>query len=267
MGILEAVKKGFAQTSKLMNVVLVFFIFNVVIGLISLPLANPARAGNPGIIAVSIISSILFFLIFIFLQGGALGLIKDRIKTASASMAQFTNYGRKFYVRILTLLLLYILIAIGVVLVLSLISAGILLMGDNVATRSIVAAIVTAAAIIVITLLVYPVYSIVVDDIGALASLKKGIATAKSNFWITLGLFVVMLLVSLVISLIIGFVIGLVTVPLPANISQVLIALVNAAVQSYIPIVMMVAFMSFYMSLTAGAAPEESVQGSEAGQM
>jgi len=255
MGILEAVKKGFTETSKLMNVVLVFFVFNVVIGLISLPLANPERAGNPGIVTVSIISSILFFLIFIFLQGGALGLVKDQIKSAAANMAQFTDYGKKFYLRILALLLLYILIAIGVVLVLSLISAGVLLLGDNVATRSIVAVIVTLAAVGIIALLVYPVYSIVVDDIGALPALKKGILVAKTNFFKTLGLFIVMLIVSLIISLIVGFIIGLVTVPLPIGISQVLIAIVNAAVQSYIPIVMMVAFMSFYMSLTAGAAP------------
>ncbi|MFH1877493.1 MAG: hypothetical protein ABH883_01630, partial [Candidatus Omnitrophota bacterium] len=115
MTIMDAVKKGFVQTTKLLNVVIVFLIFNVVIGLISLPLANPERAGNPGIIAVSIISSIIFFLIFIFLQGGALGLVKDQIKTASASMAEFIGYGKKFYVRILTLLLLYILLAIAVV--------------------------------------------------------------------------------------------------------------------------------------------------------
>ena len=264
MGIIEAVKKGFQQTTKLMNVVLVFFVFNVVVGLISLPLANPARAGNPGIVAVSVISSVIFFLIFIFLQGGALGLVKDQLKTASASMAQFPVYGKKFYVRILMLLLLYIAIAVGVVLILSLISAGLLLIGDNIVTRSLVAAIVTAVAIAVITLLIYPIYIIIVEDVGALAALKKGINVTKSNFWVTLGLFVVMIIVSLVISLVIGFIIGLITTPMPLGLSQVLIAIVNGAVQSYIPVVMMVAFMSFYMSLTAGGqAPSESVQAPE----
>jgi hypothetical protein len=260
MGILEAVKKGFSQTNKLMNVVLVFFVFNVVVGLISLPLANPARAGNPGIVAVSIISSILFFLIFVFLQGGALGTVKDLIKTGAASLAQFPTYGKKFYLRILGLLLLYILVAIGIVLVLSLISAGILLMGDNIATRSIVATIVSICAIIAITLLIYPIYVIVVEDIGPFAALKKGIVVAKDNFWKTLGLFIILLLVSLLISLIIGFIMGLLTVPLGTNISQVIIAIMNAAVQSYIPIVMMVAFMSFYMVLTE-ARPQEAAPG------
>jgi hypothetical protein len=260
MGILEAVKKGFGQTTRLMNVVLVFFVFNVVIGLISLPLANPARAGNPGIVAVSIISSIIFFLIFIFLQGGALGTVKDMIKTGAASLAQFPTYGKKFYLRILGLLLLYILIAIGIVLVLSLISAGVLLLGDNIATRSIVATIVTIVAIAAITLLIYPIYVIVIEDVGPFAALKKGVSVAKKNFWPTLGLFVVLLLASLLISLVIGFIVGLITVPFGTNISQIVIAIVNAAVQSYIPIVMMVAFMSFYMALTE-AKPEESEAG------
>jgi hypothetical protein len=254
MSIVEALKKGFVQTGKLMNVVLVFFVFNVVIGLISLPLADPERAADPGIVAISIISSLLFFLIFIFLQGGALGMVKDQLKTAYASIAQFTTYGKTFYVRILGLLLMYILIAIAVVLILSLVSAGILLMGDNIATRSIVATIVTVVAIVVITLLVYPIYAIVVDDLGAFAALKKGIAVAKSHFWRTLGLFLAMLAVSLIISLIVGFLVGLVSVPLPVNAGQILVTLVNAAVQSYIPIVMMVAFMAFYMSLGAETA-------------
>ncbi|MBD3380116.1 MAG: hypothetical protein GF408_06620 [Candidatus Omnitrophica bacterium] len=253
MGIFEAVKKGFSQTAKLMNVVVVFFIFNVVVGLISLPLANPERAGNPGIVAVSIISSILFFLIFIFLQGGALGLVRDQIKAGSNSMAQFVEYGKKFYLRILGLLVLYILVAIAVVLVLSLVSAGLLLLGDNILTRTLVAVLVTVVAVGVITLLIYPVYSIVVDDIGAIAALKKGIDKARSNFISTLGLFIILLLISLVISLIIGFVVGLVTVPLTVGLSQVIIAIVNAAVQSYIPVIMMVAFMSFYMSLEGGS--------------
>ena len=258
MGIFEAVKNGFARASKLMNVVLVFFVFNVVVGLISLPLANPARAGNPGIITVSVISSVLFFLIFIFLQGGALGLVKDQIKTGTTSLAQFNDYGKKFYLRILGLLILYIIIAVGIVLVLSLISAGVLLLGDNVVTRTIVALVVTAVAVGIITLLVYPIYALVAEDISSFEALKKGMTLAKNNFLRTLALFIVLLIVSLLISLIVGFIMGLITVPLAPAVSQVIIAIVNAAVQSYIPIIMMVAFMSFYLSLTQGGAQEAS---------
>ena len=198
------------------------------------------------------------------MQGGALGLIKDQIKTASASMAQFTSYGKKFYLRILGMLALYILIAVGVVLVISLLSAGLLLLGDNIATRSIVATLVTVIAIAVITFLVYPIYSIVVDDIGPIAALKKGVSVAKANFWRTLGLFLILLVISLIISLIVGLVVGLISVPLPLVMSQILIAIVNAAVQSYIPIIMMCAFMSFYLAISGSsqpAAPEAPIAG------
>jgi len=256
MGIMEVIKKGFSETTKLMNVVLVFFVFNVVIGMISLPLTNPANAGNPGTVTLSVVSSILFFLVFIFLQGGAMGTVKDQIKTASSNLAEFAGYGKNFYLRILGLLLVYLLIAIGVVLVLALISAGILLLGDNVATRSIVAVIVTIVAVGIITLLVYPIYSVVVDDCGPIAALKNGVVVAKNNFGKTLGVFIVMLLISLLISLIIGFLAGLVTIPLGDTVSRILLAIVNAAVQSYIPIVMMVAFMSLYMALSGGSAPQ-----------
>ncbi|MFH1798996.1 MAG: hypothetical protein ABH844_06675 [Candidatus Omnitrophota bacterium] len=250
MTILEAVKRGFVSASKLMNVVAVFFIFNAAIGLITLPLANPARSGNPGIMAISIVASVLFFLVFIFLQGGALGLVKDQLKTTVGSMAQFVVYGKKFYTRILGLLLLYVLVAVGIVSILGLISAGILLLGDSIVTRSLVAAIVTIAALAIITLLIYPIYVIATEDKGVLEAFKKGVKTAKANFWRTLGLFMAMLVASLIISLVIGFIVGLISVPLGPNVSQILIAVVNALVQSYIPIVMMGAFMCFYLVIS-----------------
>ncbi|MCK5451535.1 MAG: hypothetical protein KAI70_07205 [Candidatus Omnitrophica bacterium] len=252
MGIIEIIKKGFVETAKLINVVLVFFVFNAVIGLISLPLSNPEKAGNPGTVLVSVLFSILFFLAFILLQGGALGIIKDKIKTGAVNLSRFVDYGKQFYVRILSLLLLYVLLAIGAVLLLSLVSAGILLLGDNIITRTLVALAVTAAAVTIITYLVYPIYIIVGEDMAALAAFKKGIAVAKVNFTRTLGLFMSMLLVSLVISLGVGFLVGIVTMPLPVGFSQVIVAIANAGVQSYISIVMMVVFMSFYFSLDSG---------------
>lgn len=249
MGIFEAIKKGFVVTTKLLTVVLIFFVFNAIIGLVSLPLAAPAGTANPATIALSVALSLASFLIFIFLQGGALGIVRDQIKTASSNIGQFVEYGKKFYLRILLLLLLYIAVAVGVVLILSLASAGILLLGDNIVTRIIVAAIVTVSAVVIITLLIYPIYALIVEDLGPMAALKKGFNTSKANFLATLGLFIVMLLISLAISLIVGFLVGLVSVPLPANIGQVVIAIVNALVQSYIPVIMMVAFMAFYLSL------------------
>ncbi len=257
MEIMEVVKKGFVETSKLMRVVLIFFVFNVVMGLISLPLTDPVNANNPGIAVLSGILTLIFFLGFVFLQGGALGLVKDRLKTGSADLTQLPAYGKKFYLRILSLLLIYVLIAVAVVLLLALLSAGLLLLGDNIFLRSIIAVIITIVAFAMITLLVYPVYAIVVDDVSPVMALKNGITTSKENFVKTLGTFVVLLIASLLISLVVGFLTGIATIPFGDLVSRVILAIVNAAVQSYIPIVMMVAFMSLYMSLkTGGAEPQ-----------
>jgi len=253
MGIVEIVKKGFTETAKLMKLVLIFFAFNVVMGLISLPLTDPANADNPGTVALSGVLSLVFFLVFVFLQGGALGLVKDKIKTGACELSRFIEYGKKFYLRILGLLLIYVLIAIAVVLLLALVSAGLLLVGDNIFVRSIVAVLITIAALGMITLLIYPVYAIVVDDAGPIVAVKNGVSTSKENFGKTIGAFILLLVVSLLISLVIGFITGLVTIPMGDLVSRVVLAIVNAAVQSYIPIVMMVAFMTLYMSLKSGS--------------
>ena len=258
MWIVEIVKKSFEQTAKLLNLVLVFFVFNSIIGLLSLPLSNPDQAANPGIVILSLVSSIVFFLIFVLLQGGALGMVRDQIKSGSADLSRFVDYGKQFYGRIFSLLVLYVLLAIGAVLLLSLVSAGILLLGDNVVTRSLVAIVITAAAITIITYLVYPIYIIAVDDTATLASFKKGIAVTKANFVKTLGLFMSMLLVSLVMSLGIGFIVGLLSVALPVGVGQILVAIVNAAVQSYVSIIMITAFMTFYCSLGSPTAAGET---------
>ena len=260
MGILEAVKKGFVSANSLIKVIGIFFVFNAIVSLLSVPLTDPARAGEPAVIAISIISSVLFFLIFIFIQGGALGMVSDKLKTAKFNLSNFGNYGKKFYLRILGLLLLYIVVAILVVLLLGLVSAGILLLGDNTFTRVVVALLVTVASLGIITLLIYPIYGIVADDLGPIGAFKKGVATSLNHFLKTLGLFIVLLLISLVISFVIGALIGAITIPFGPNVSQYVVAIVNAAVQSYIPIVMMVAFMGMYMSLTAGNVQSDSVE-------
>ncbi|NQT32267.1 MAG: hypothetical protein HQ594_01175 [Candidatus Omnitrophica bacterium] len=281
MGIIEAIKKGFSETSRLMNVVAVFFVFNVVVGLISLPLANPARVGDPGILTISFIVSIVFFLAFVFLQGGAMGLVKEQIKTGITSIANIFEYGKKFWTRILWLLIFYIIITTVVVALLIMASTGIMLIGDNIITRALVAFVIAVVGLTIITFLIYPVYTIVIEDevvqagvfsgcASAFNALKRGISVALANFWITMALFLLMLIISLVISLIVGLIVGVITIPLPLALSQIVITIFNSAVQSYIPIVMMVAFMSFYMALTSGlassapAAPEEETpQGGE----
>jgi len=250
MGVVEAVKKGFTLSGKLFKVMVLFFILNVVMGLISLPLAKPENIGNPGIAIISFVISLIFFAIFIYLQGGALGASRDIHKSGSSDMANFSAYGKKYYLRILGLLALYILIALGIVLILALIGSGILAMGDNAITRTLVFGAAAVVALFTIVLLLFPIYSIVADEKSVMQALKKGVKLAKDHFWSVLGLFALLVMISIFISLIAGFIIGLITVPLPLVLGQVLVTIVNSAVQSFIPIVMMLALMGFYLGLT-----------------
>ncbi|MBL7158838.1 MAG: hypothetical protein ISS91_04955 [Candidatus Omnitrophica bacterium] len=253
MGIVESVKKGFSMSGKLLNVILIFFILNVIMGLVSLPLASPDNVGNPGIAAISFVLSVIFFGIFIFLQGGALGLVRDLHKTGECQMSNFTPYGKKYYLKILGLLLAYILIALALVLILALFGSGILAIANNAFTTTLVGVVVGVIALVTIIVLLFPIYSIVLEDSKVIAAIKKGTQLAWANFWKVLGLFLLLVLISVLISLVIGFLIGLITVPLPFAVTQVIITIVNSAVQSYIPIVMMIALMGYYLGLSKEA--------------
>lgn len=250
MGIVEAVKKGFSLSGKMLKVVYIFFALNAIMGLISLPLARPENAGKPAIVAISFIISIIFFIIFVFLQGGALGISRDLVKTGSANLPDFSVYGKKYYVKILGLLLLYILIALGLVLVLSLAGSGILALVNNAFTKTLVGVVAGVIAFLAIVLLLFPIYAVVADELGVIPALKKGIALGRENFWKIAGLFACLVIISVLISLVVGFLIGLITVPLPFTLTQVIITVVNSAVQSYIPIVMMLTLMGYYLTLS-----------------
>lgn len=258
MGIVEAVKQGFLLSKKLLKVILIFFILNTVMGLISLPLTTPENAGNPAIAAVSFVLTVVFFAIFIFLQGGALGLVRDVHKTGACDISNFKTYGKKYYLKILGLLSLYILIAVGVALVLFLIGGGVLAVANNAFMRTLIAVIAVVVAFGAVVMLLFPVYSIVADENTVLEAIKKGVSVSRNNFWEVLKIFLLLVVISVVASLIIGFIVGLITIPLPLIVTRMVITIVNSAVQAYIPIVMMLVLMGYYLGLTKKA---ESPQG------
>ena len=261
MGAVEAIVKGFSLSGKLLKVVLIFFVLNAVMGLISLPLTAPENVGQPGIIAISFVLSAVFFLIFVFLQGGALGLARDIHKTGSSEMSNFVPYGKKYYLKILGLLMLYILIALALVMVLALIGSGVLALANNAFTKAFIGVLATVVVMVTIVVLLFPIYSIVSDESGVMKALKKGVKLGRDNFWPVAGLFLLLLITSVLISLVIGFIMGLVTVPLPFTVSQIIITIVNSAVQSYIAIVMMLALMGYYLALKKEVAGSEGPQG------
>ena len=249
MGIIEAVKKGFGLSIKQVNLIVLFFIVNAVMGLVSMPFANPENAGQPPVVAASLAISFVFFLIFVFLQGGALGILKDVYKQGSGAFSNFVSYGKKFYMRILGLFLLYIVIALIVVLLLALLGSGLLAIADNAFMRGFVAAIAIVFMFLAIVELIFPIYIIVCEDTGVISALLKGLKMSWDNFWKVLGLFIVLAVIAIIIGLLVGLVTGLVTFPLPFTAGQVVLTIVNSLVQSFIAIFMWVSFMGYYLGL------------------
>ena len=80
MTIIESVGKGFSLSSKLLKVILIFFVVNFIMGLIALPFSGPENVGNPQAAAGAFAIGLLSVLVFVFIQGGALGLVRDLLK-------------------------------------------------------------------------------------------------------------------------------------------------------------------------------------------
>jgi len=249
MGILQVILKGFGESIKLLKLALLFFIFNFVIGLIMLPYAGPENVGNPQSAGIALLVSIISVLIFIFLQGGALALIRDLLKSGSISFAGFIENGKRYYVRILGLFLIIIAIALVVILLVALGASAIIAIANNTLSRSLIAACITVISIVGAVLLLYPIYTVIVDDLGPIEALKKGVNTSIANFWKTFGLLLILFLVTFGIALAIGSGLTFLTATLPVKMGQIVQLFVNSLLQSYLSIVMMLSFMAFYLSL------------------
>lgn len=265
MGVMEAIKKGFGVATKSMGLVLLLFIFNLVGNLASMPFATVTPGTNvpPQTTAAALVFSIVFILVSIFVQGGALGLVRDAIKEGKMKLGGFVSYGTKYYVRLLGLGLLIILIIGIVALIAGLIVAATAPLKNNVITT---VAIIIAMAISVIMGLLYFIpftlspYALVCDEMGVVGALKKSLEVGKKPFsrvFTLLLLFVLLILIALGVGFIIGFLVGLVTAVVPATVGKVLMAIATSIVNGYLGIVMTASFMVFYLGLTKKASTEK----------
>ncbi|MCK4463466.1 MAG: hypothetical protein KAU58_04050 [Candidatus Omnitrophica bacterium] len=250
MGILQSVGKGFSESSKLLKIVLILFIFNFAMGLLALPFTGPQNVGKPQAAAMTILISLISILIFIFLQGGALGLIRDLLKKNSFSLSDFVANGKKYYLRILGLFLTILAIALVAIIILALLSSGILAIANNAFTRSLITAVIVVLSLIVIVLFLFPIYIIVLEEKGPIEAIKRGIRVSLDNFWKTLGLFLLLLIIAFGLAFIIGILTALISGALPITVGQVIMLFTNGVLQSYLSIVMMIAFMTFYLGLS-----------------
>ena len=257
-GVLEAIKKGFGIATKSLGLVLILIIFNFIGNVTSMPFAVPAgQTPTPQMVAGAVAFTIVFILISIFIQGGALTLVRDSIKEGKMKLALFASYGAKYYIKLLGLGILIVLI-IGIVALIAALLIALTAPLNNVIISGI--AIAFAIAIGVIASLFYFIpfalspYALICEGLGVIASMKRGLVVAKKPFvrvFLLILLFVIMILISLGVGLVFGFLVGLVSAMIPAMAGKILMAVVTSIINGYLGIVMMAAFMTYYLSLAA----------------
>ncbi|MFA5143542.1 MAG: hypothetical protein WC522_05190 [Candidatus Omnitrophota bacterium] len=263
-GVLEAIKRGFGIATKSLGLVLVLIIFNLIGNLTSMPFAvQPGQTPPPEMMVGAIIFTIVFILISIFIQGGALGLVRDTIKEGKMKLGSFISYGAKYYLKLLVLGILIVLI-IGIVALV----AALLIAGTAPLNNPVISGIAVAIAIVigVMTSLFYFIpfalspYALICEGLGVITSLKRSLVVAKKPFvrvFLLILLFVILILISLGVGLVFGFIVGLISAVTPDMVGKILMAVVTSIINGYLGIVMMAAFMVYYLGLAA--KPEKTI--------
>lgn len=251
MGIMEAIRKGFGVATKNMMLILILFVFNLIWNLASIPLARPGAAATPPVTAAAVILSILFVIGSIFVQGGALALIRDYVKEGKMKLAGFMGSGLKYFLRLFGLGLLIILVIAIIGLIAALIVAATAALRNTAITivATIVAIIVGAIGLYYIFLLILSPYTLVCEELGVIEAMKRSVNIVRRSIGKVILLLVLLVLISLGIGFLVGFLTGLLTMALPAASGQVLVGVVNSAFNGYLGVVMMASFMALYFGI------------------
>lgn len=255
MGIIEAIRKGFGVAAKGLGLMAVLFVFNFISNLATLPFTPaPGATAAPQAALPLLAISFIFIVISIFVQGGALGLIRDIIKEGRIKLAAMAQYGAKYFVRLLLLGALILLFVIVVALAAGLLIAVTAPLNNAVITA---AAIVVSIGIAVVTAVYFFIpfilspYAVVCDDIGVMDALKKSIAIGRTPFsrvFALLALTVLLVLIALGVGFLVGLLVGLISAALPVGAARILMVLVSSVVNSYLGVVATAAFMLYYLS-------------------
>lgn len=263
MGMLEAIKKGFGVASKNLVLILVLFVFNLIWNMVNIVIipagivpapgtdASQAPMIPQGVALTTIVFSMLFVLVSIFMQGGSLGVVRDYIKEGKMKLSQFVSYGLKYYLRLLGLGLIIILFVLIIAVIAALIVAATAPLNNTIVTviASVVAIAIGLVGIYFVILLVMSPYTMVSDEIGVIEAMKRSMRVVKKSFWKILLLLILLVLIAIGIGVLAGVVTGLLTVAFPPKVGQIIIGVVNSLFNGYFGIVMMASFMALYMAL------------------
>lgn len=255
MGVIEAVKKGFNISGKAMALVAILFAFNLIGSLASLPFTPaPGATATPDAAIPLLLVSLVFVIISIFVQGGALGLIKDAIKGGQMKLAAMPQYGAKYFVRLLVLGLFILAIILVITIIAALMIAVAAPLNNQIVTGIVIViaiAIAIAAALYLFIPFILSPYAVVCDELGVIEALKKSIAVGRKPFtkvFSLLLLTLVLVLIALGVGFVIGLLVGLVSAVLPATVGRIIMIVASSVVNGYLGVVATAAFMVYYLA-------------------
>jgi hypothetical protein len=251
MGVIEAIRKGFVIASKNIGLVLVLFVFNLIWNLASIPFVGPAAAARPDLAAIAVIISVVFILMSIFVQSGALALVRDYLKQGKMALGAFAGYGLKYYLRLFLLGLLIVLIIAVVGLVAALIVFSTTPLNNTIVKiiSAIIAIGIGVVGVYYILLLMLSPYTIVCDEMGVIESMKKSMKIVRKSIGKVILLLVLLILISMGLGFLIGLLTGFASVIMPVAAGRIFTGVISSIFNGYLGIVMMASFMAFYLAV------------------
>ncbi len=260
MSVGEAVKKGFSVMKRSFDLVLALFVFGAVWNIISV-FVKPIQTATPDTATTVkiLVIGLVFIMASVFVQGGSLGYICEKVKQGSAGFPKFFESGAKYYLRILFLGLLIGLIALALILLATLAVAA--LQGPLAVGGVIVALLLGAVGIYLALLFFLAPYAIVADNEKTIAAIKKSMSLVKQNMLKLLGILLILVAVGFGIGILLGIGFAALSAAIPAgNAAQIAFGVVSSFINAILGVVVTGSFMSFYLSIsnnnanTGGAA-------------
>jgi len=240
---MDSIRKAFVLSLKAATIFCVITVFNIIVNVINLMvIPAPVNAEMDIKKSLAVIGiGLLFFLLAIFIQGGVIAYIKELVKSGSASLASFISNGSKYFLRMLGIVIITIVIALG---------WGVLFFGI---LSALLPALKVALLILglifligIMILLILPAYALVGSDLGVMASMRKGVSVTAANFLKVVGILVILIIVGIVVMFIASFITGLLAIPFK-QVGGYVAAIVMAISSAVVTLLADIAYMDFYL--------------------
>jgi hypothetical protein len=257
MGVIDSIKKGFGVATHSMSLVLLLFAFGAVFGVVNVSLSGQLQGTTPPTNQASvmaIIVGIVFVLISIFMQAGSMGYVRDRLKTGKANLSGFAAAGGKYYLRLLLIGFLIsavigLFVLIGALLVTFLQTVG-----------TVLAVILGIVGLYVVLLMFLAPYGVVVDEKGAISSIKQSMRLVTQNILKVAGIGIILILIAFGFGLLIGVLLGLLSVAVQGAASQIIFAVVNSFLNAFLGVFVTGSFMAFYLAIARNSGETSAIQ-------